>query len=1090
MAKVESKIIDKNSLRFGAYKPKDLYFNGEVNRAVWNGEVKFNRAMYRIEIGDTELPIEIDPAGDDLYNRLNSQISRKEDLADNVITDVPYTIDYPIVEPNTDETKGRNGFFTITQDVSGLTLQGMWTQLADYVIGAGVKDKVLHPMYSQASAAGGFVSLATNPTGVSFEQWASGKPSKEESWKPENVVVNRVKGTVWVDGATLDPITGGLYAPNRGTNNNNTEDPDLRVLATVTYVKVTADEEEVEWEGSIDIEQQDNIPRDTTEYDVSSTASPDPSVDKVIPAEGGVIEIRGTALVRTNYDYPSGEELEGDWENSVLHVSSNVGTFNDGKNTLSGSDDVVVLTVGQASDDRNITINVNNALAYYNVDYKYTQTAKTFVGYNTYGGFSYAMVSYLQADAGYSTVSPVVVVYVKMYATYSDGTHDADNYIEEPNYTAVVTSASSEEADKYDSGATLNRNNGNVTVQSLGTDWWYDPHAVFEVNSMSGTFNDDERWTWNGVALVEQSANIREDGELEIYRSASLLNDVLEGGNSIIEVYYEGYTTQHYIWSSGAPDSSTTYEPVTITVKGPGVDLMQTPRDGSGIAEFDVGNTGESRTFAVKAVDKNGNVLLNETVEQTVRTFHHYRLGWYNVKGVSYDEVFAYGGVSEPSIAIEAYVYAVYSDGTEDADPIRGNVRIVSVDTAGGSPENSSGATINTSTGVVSVNRLPMSESDAQSVFRVTSLEGTFYLDETENWHEWEWSGEAYVEQAENRYNRVTDPVVVLNSTAPQSPVDAVDTSIIVYGNAYKESNWAWDSHPEQQYWEPERSNLTLYVTLNGNSGSMQQISGKNESVWFAIGENESLSSKTYTIQVYNSSEGYSEEYTVVQNAAVYVFKQDVNTLIVGASGGTATLYFTSTVNGRAYPLAKSAFSVTGATGTSVSNPVSAGSKTGYYKVDISIPKNSDDARNFVVKALHPVLPSTDALTWTINQEAQAVETKKIAKYGGTFSFSTSGYSQILANNACLSAVGDDYTGGTVYNLYFRVVGSKNGMEYGKTRTFDSVTVADESTTRVQILGIDNTSGSSDVYVEMWYNDAMQEEIPVMLDPGGATSLD
>ena len=158
--------------------------------------------------------------------------------------------------------------------------------------------------------------------------------------------------------------------------------------------------------------------------------------------------------------------------------------------------------------------------------------------------------------------------------------------------------------------------------------------------------------------------------------------------------------------------------------------------------------------------------------------------------------------------------------------------------------------------------------------------------------------------------------------------------------------------------------------------------------------------------------------------------------------------------------------------------------------MDISIPKNSGDARNFVVKSLHPVLPSTDALTWTINQEAQVVETKKIAKYGGTFSFSISGYSQILANNACLSAVGDDYTGGTVYNLYFRVVGYRDGKEYGKTRTFDSVTVADESATRVQILGIDNTSGSSDVYVEMWYNDAMQEEIPVMLDPGGATSLD
>ena len=140
MAKVEKKIIDKNKLYFGKVKAEDFFYGREeVKRICYGREVKFNRAMYYIELSDTAL--QVHPSGINLYEMLGPNISRKRDLADDVVSDVSYTIDAPVIEPNEDETKGRSGFFIVTQDesISGLTLQGSWEQAKDYLSFIGVR---------------------------------------------------------------------------------------------------------------------------------------------------------------------------------------------------------------------------------------------------------------------------------------------------------------------------------------------------------------------------------------------------------------------------------------------------------------------------------------------------------------------------------------------------------------------------------------------------------------------------------------------------------------------------------------------------------------------------------------------------------------------------------------------------------------------------------------------------------------------------------------------------------------------------------------------------------------------------------------
>ena len=131
---------------------------------------------------------------------------------------------------------------------------------------------------------------------------------------------------------------------------------------------------------------------------------------------------------------------------------------------------------------------------------------------------------------------------------------------------------------------------------------------------------------------------------------------------------------------------------------------------------------------------------------------------------------------------------------------------------------------------------------------------------------------------------------------------------------------------------------------------------------------------------------------------------------------------------------------------------------------------------------------SSSTRTCTITQEGyQKLPT---ATFTGTFKFGPSlsggnNYNVINVSNAAMSAVNTSaYKGGTMTNLTFKVVNTSTGVVYD-TKEFGDVYVAKGSSTSISLSYLTNSSGLSNVHVEVWYDGELQQTYSIMSNSTG-----
>lgn len=287
---------------------------------------------------------------------------------------------------------------------------------------------------------------------------------------------------------------------------------------------------------------------------------------------------------------------------------------------------------------------------------------------------------------------------------------------------------------------------------------------------------------------------------------------------------------------------------------------------------------------------------------QLGKAISHYSFKQINSVSVNYDEANAGGGDVEPSVTVNVWLLEHWTDeSTVDKNAVY--MGLVSSATGKVIAENAVGsyATINKTTGVVAVPSLGTTIKDARDVFTVETLGGTITIPEVDGGKvvEWNWgSDEDYnVKQRENYKHDYGTPTYTLESDAPVTELNAVDTSFKVTGSAFKTSKYYYDSNPDDI--KSVDTNETLYVLLDDNVNDARHLVGKDASTTFTVGINTSNeSARTFKVRVYNTGLGYDKTHTITQkknSMTTYwttpVLNGDVVIENISANGSGVTIF-------------------------------------------------------------------------------------------------------------------------------------------------------------------------------------------------------
>lgn len=898
MAKKEGYVVDLNKLwRYddttGEFvAPKALWANGkEYYAAFSNGEMTFNKANYELYLEDTTLVALADGTIVDPY----VYYSRKTDF-DGTQTEVEITDTLGDIEPNyTDQEK--RGEFRVTQKISNFELTGTYRQRKDSSNDEYYDLRITYIVCPLIPAEGGSRPLTIGYSVVHKRRYESGKLEEE--------IINSTT-TSFVE-ADVDTTDKSSFNTSTGKLSGDSllKDPtEESPIATVKYVKISLYGLTAEWRGSQAWNQEANTVEYNTTYEAWSYAEPDPLEDDTIGVEGAVILFHGRAYQRITGIWTSGEPADTTTVTEPLYFSTNYGTFPNGSTRYTMMDEgTIELRVGSTDEDRIISVNVNNAYAGYSEEYRYRQSAKEFVGYDRFVGFLEASVGYEQAPAWGGSVSPSVTVFIKMCAVYSDGSYDESDWIKTTAKNVRVTSASNA-TDDYKNMASLNRNNGVVTVNNLGTTVWENVHTAFVVNSMSGLFDAegvyDRAWSWNGTAIIEQEENIQNyTGEVGYTYEADIQPDTLEGSDTTISVDYEAWQHTYYYWNSNPSNMLSDDVAQWLYIRITGSATASKDVKGSGTYTYDVGTVGTTdRTFNVAVTNNSGKVVASSTITQLAPTSFHYELVRVDDAGVSYEEAFAWANSVSPYIQVRAWYKKVWSNGVEDPnlvyeDHYSGESGFT-IAHAAGQAKNSSGATINSTTGVVSVKSLGTNRWDApHDVFEVQSLYGKFKSALTGQSYDWSMAGTAMIEQAMNipreisrqDVYRVVDPEDMLSG----------DTTLYLAYQAENIAKQQWDSDRYGDYVNTITTPLSMRIVVGVGYTGEVSVSGSGTAT-FPVGINSSTtSSRTFRVMAYDAKSNVVANFNVVQAANILSWlAPTINGSFavsnIGAKGGNTTV--------------------------------------------------------------------------------------------------------------------------------------------------------------------------------------------------------
>lgn len=347
-------------------------------------------------------------------------------------------------------------------------------------------------------------------------------------------------------------------------------------------------------------------------------------------------------------------------------------------------------------------------------------------------------------------------------------------------------------------------------------------------------------------------------------------------------------------------------------------------------------------------------------------------------------------------------------------------------------------------------------------VFTITGF--SFYLDG----EKYERTSTTYVYLGYNTYSTSTEYSVSLNM--PSSYVPAIGGSFTVTGaSSQKRTKYTYTSG-SVTYGSYSSAMATLSFSSHCSS-STSSFSGTGNSFTVYVDENINSTNRMCYVYVRDGG-GTTHTFSTTQYKASYEFYSNTGAAI-GASGGSMTLFLTSTRNGKAYPVLSSWISVSGISGTSVSVST-VDSYYGEYRVEISnIPANtSTSTRYFTITADHPV-SGVDSVVWNALQAgASQIKGKVAVMLEPAYSLGKKRVSYKIYFDATNTT---NYSGGTIRNVHIQLSTNRNQADGNFTpiKLYDSLSVP-KGTKSDTKSGTLMNSQELDVYVLVFFDDKLQ----------------
>lgn len=786
------------------------------------------------------------------------------------------------------------------------------------------------------------------------------------------------------------------------------------------------------------------------------------ALDILIPAEG-TADMKGTCLV---------DSFKTDRDGAVTEVDY----------TISPSS----LDANDTDDEKTGFYTVTQNVSGLKTTGKYTQAAKVLLGY-TYHGLKVTSVTYMYAPANGGFITPVVGYSGTRRAVYSNGDTVDESW---GSNTSVLLSATGK---ALVTGATFDSriDIGKVYAPDLGTTE-SDTRAVAQITALTIEAIDGSVLAWSGTVYAYQFENVRTTTYSTPVVTASYTDISANGSAAILTITWSQTKTDSY--SSGADpvetplsgtiDNAATSGNRITSISGTGhltgASLVTTSGSASrgNITASSLAYTAKDRTKAYVVsvtVSINGkSATKSVTVYQAANVVSSYYTEPV-ITSVTAGDVGAGGAAA--SISVE-YTQDLVT--TSTANP-SGKSSAVGGTT---SPATVMGETVSNNgakSGVkIVADSLGSTVKSRSIVYTVLSVSITA------NEKTGLWSGELDVYQAANAVTKYERTSYTVNISAnPTTDVDSAGGTSVLTCNAIETLGYYYTSDPDNI---GSYKSHSMYGNLKTNLGTLStsQIIGTGKQATLTLGENTGAARTATVTMTATSTVNQADivvQCTVKQNAVRYSFYS--NTLAaVGASGGEMILLIFSTRNDKAFPITASNIAVSGITGTSVAVAV-ADSTTGEYKVTVSgIGANtSTSQRTFTVTATQP--SSGETVTWDATQAGASLIKGKVATILTAQFTNNSTYAGVSYSIYFDASDTTYYTGGTINNVTIQLNTKIDGTGtvIASTKIYDSLQVAAGSKSTTKLGTLNNSTGSSTIYVLVYYDNTLQYKTMPMLKP-------
>ena len=705
----------------------------------------------------------------------------------------------------------------------------------------------------------------------------------------------------------------------------------------------------------------------------------------------------------------------------------------------------------------------------------YRQGGNVLIDYQ-YMGLKVTSVVYEQAPASGGFIAPVVTYSGTRVSIYSNG-----DRVSEPwgSNTSVLLSATGRPLVKDALFDTVGGHIGQVYAPDLGTNESGE-REVAEITSLTIEAVDGSILYWSGTAYAYQLENIKETEYSSPDIAATYTDIGADGSAAVLTIGWEQVRTESY--SSGA-DPVVTHLSGTIdnaATSGNRITMISGTRhlDGaslvSTVGSASRGNItavslGYTETDRTKAYEVYVEVLINGMyASRSVAVYQETNVvsSYYTepqITSVTAGDVGADGSAASISVVYTQNLVtestAVPSGRTKD---VGGTAVPYMIDgeTVSGNGKASGADIVADSLGV---NEMPRSV-----VYQVLSVSIMA------NGETGLWSGELDVWQEANtvvsaEYGHYMTSVQSSATTMVSEGGDAVITVGCTRDAAYTYTSGSMQ--------ESEEDATSTLETTRGKL-SVLSITGYGTSV-LSIPEN--TGSASYVIVTVSDPDGGKKQVYIRQDAVRYEFLT-MSQAAIGSLGGELSLSVTSTRNGKEFGIDSTDVSVSGLDGAHVDSVVPLGE--GEFNIIVFVPGNPGTVqRTFTITATQP--GSGEKIVWEAVQSGASQAKRKVGVICKA-EFSSNTYGSVSYDVSFDASDTDAYTGGTISNVYIQLSTENDGTGtvIDQHKLYDSLQVQSGTSSRSKIGILANSTGSSTVYVLVYYDNKLQYRSMPEVAPG------